>query len=444
MTEELIANLAKVQDLGVISRTSVMQYKGSRKLLPEIARELKVDSVVEGSVLRAGQRVRINVQLVRADNGHALWSESYEKDLSDVLAVQSDAARAIVAEIKVRLSPEEGKRLARVREVDPEAYDAYLKGRYYWAKFTPEDYQTAIEFFEKAIEKDPTYAPAYAGLSHAYRALAFDGLAPPGEDMPKAEAAAKKAQSLDDTLGEVHLALGLNRLARWDHETCLSELRRALELSPHDAITRRFYSQSLSRVARWDEAIAEGRAAQALDPLSVETNRALGSIYYWAGRNEEALLQYRKTVELDPKDARLHGHLADVYARKGMYPEAIAEQRKYLSLSGDDEAAQDLERDFASSGYPAAMRALYRKTLDFLEEAGKYAYVSPVHFAVLHAQLGEKDAAFSWLDRAFEERQPWLGQVKVDPQFEPLRSDPRFAPLVRRVEEVGARERNAA
>jgi tetratricopeptide (TPR) repeat protein len=194
-------------------------------------------------------------------------------------------------------------------------------------------------------------------------------------------------------------------------------------------------------VSRWDEAIAEGKHAQQLDPLSVETNRALGSVYYWAGRNEEALEQYRRTVELDPKDARLHGHLADVYARKGNFPEAIAEQRKYLSLAGDDEAAQDLGRDFAASGYPAAMKALYRKTLAFLEEAAKYAYVSPVHFAVLHAQLGQKDEAFSWLEKAFEERQPWLGQLKVDPQFEPLRSDPRFGQLIRRVEEMGARER---
>ena len=262
--------------------------------------------------------------------------------------------------------------------------------------------------------------------------------------MPKAEAAARKAQALDDALGEVHLALGLNRLAKWDHATCLEELQKALALSPHDAIIRRFYSQALSRVSRWEEAIAEGKQAQQLDPLSVETNRALGSVFYWAGRNEEALRQYRKTVELDPKDARLHSHLADVYTRKGMYPEAIAEQQKYLSLSGDAEAAQDLGRDFAKSGYPAAMKALYRKTLVFLEEAGQYAYVSPVHFAVLHAQLGEKDQAFASLEKAFEERQPWLGQVKVDPQFEPLRSDPRFGELIRRVEEVGARERKTA
>jgi TolB-like protein/Flp pilus assembly protein TadD len=444
MTEELIGNLAKVGNLRVISRTSVMQYRGTKKALPQIARELNVGSVVEGSVLRSGNRVRINVQLVRAATGQALWAESYEKGLSDVLAVQAEAARAIVAEIKVRLTPEEGKRLARVRAVDPGAYDNYLRGRFYWSKFKGEDYQTAIEFFQKAIQKDPTYAPAYAGLANAYRALAFEGLVPPAEGLPQAEAAARKAQSLDDSLAEVHFALGMNRLAKWDLATSLEELQKALSLSPHDSIIRRFYAQVLSRVSRWDEAIAEGKRAQALDPLSVETNQALGSVFRWAGRNDEAIQQYKKTIELDPKEARLYDHLAEVYARKGLYAEAIAAEQKYLSLSGDEEAAADLARDFASSGYHPAMQALYRKTLAFLEEAAKYAYVSSVHFAILHAQLGENDKAFAWLEKAFRERQPWLSQVEGDPQFESLRSDPRFADLLRRVKEVGDRHRSAA
>jgi TolB-like protein/Flp pilus assembly protein TadD len=437
MTEELIANLAKVENLRVISRTSVMQYKGAKKPLPQIARELNVDSIVEGSVLRSGQRVRITVQLVKAATDQPLWSERYEKDLTDVLAVQAEAARAIVGEIKIRLTPEEGKRLARVRPVDPEAYDAYLKGRFYWSKFNGEDYQTAIEFFQKAIDKDPTYAPAYAGLAHAYRALAWEGLVPPGEGLPRAESAARKAQALDDTLAEVHFVLGMNLLARWDYAGCLGELRKALASSPQDALIQRFYSQALGREGRWEEAIAEGKLARELDPLSVETNRALGSIFYFAGRYEEAIDQYRKTIEIDPKDARLYDFLADVYARKDMYREAIAAQQKYLSLSGDEEASQELGRDFASSGYHPAMEALYRKTLAFLEEAAKYAYVSSVHFAVLHAKLGQNDQAFAWLEKAFEERQPWLGQLKVDPQFETLRSDRRFADLVRRIKEVG-------
>jgi TolB-like protein/Flp pilus assembly protein TadD len=437
MTEELIANLAKVEKLRVISRTSVMQYKGTKKLLPQIARELNVDSIVEGSVLRSGERVRITVQLVRAATDQHLWAESYQKDLTDVLAAQAEAARAIVDEIKVRLTPEEGKRLAKVRPVDPEAYDAYLKGRFYWSKFKGEDYQTAIEFFQKAIGKDSTYAPAYAGLAHAYRALAFEGLIPPGEGMARAESAAKKAQALDNTLPEVHFVLGMNRQARWDYATCLDELRKALASSPNDAIVRRFYAQAFSREGRWEEAIAEGKRAQELDPLSVETNRALGSIFYFAGRYEKAIDQYKKTIELDPKDARLYDFLADVYARKGLYPEAIAAEQKYLSLSGDEEASQELARDFASSGYQPAMETLYRKTLAFLEEAAKYAYVSSVHFAVLHAKLGQNDQAFAWLEKAFEERQPWLGQLHTDPQFERLRSDRRFADLVRRIKEVG-------
>jgi TolB-like protein/Tfp pilus assembly protein PilF len=437
MTEELIANLANVERLRVISRTSVMQYKGTKKLLPQIARELNVDSIVEGSVLRSGERVRITVQLVRAATDQHLWAESYEKDLTDVLAAQSEAARAIVDEIKVRLTPEEGKRLAKVRPVDPEAYDAYLKGRFYWSKFTGEDYQTAIGFFQKSIDKDPTYAPAYAGLAHTYRALAWEGLIPPGDGMPRAVAAARKAQALDDTLAEVHFVVGMNRLARWDYSTGLDELRKALASSPHDALIRRFYAQAFSREGRWEEAIAEGKRAQELDPLSVETNRALGSIFYFAGRYEKAIDQYKKTIELDPKDARLYDFLADVYARKGLYPEAIAAEQKYLSLSGDEEAEEELGRDFASSGYQPAMEALYRKTLAFLEEAAKYAYVSSVHFAVLHAKLGQYDKAFEWLEKAFEERQPWLGQLHTDPQFERLRPDRRFADLVRRIKEVG-------
>jgi tetratricopeptide (TPR) repeat protein len=234
---------------------------------------------VEGSVLRSGERVRITVELVRAATDQHLWAESYEKDLSDVLAAQSEAARAIVDEIKVRLTPEEGKRIAKVRPVDPEAYDAYLKGRFYWSKFTGDDYQTAIGFFQKSIDKDPTYAPAYAGLAHAYRALAFEGLIPPSEGLPRAEVAARKAQALDDTLAEVHFVVGMNRLARWDYSAGLDELRKALASSPHDAVIRRFYSQALSRSGRWEDAIVEGKRTQELDPLSVEANRGLGSIF---------------------------------------------------------------------------------------------------------------------------------------------------------------------
>jgi eukaryotic-like serine/threonine-protein kinase len=444
MTEELIADLAKIQGLRVISRTSAMQYKGTKKLLPQIAQELNVDSVVEGSVMRSGAKVRITVQLIQAATDQHLWAESYERELTDVLAVQGDAARSIAREIKVRLTSEERDRLASVHPVDPEAYDAYLKGRYYNFKFTPEGYERALDFFRKAIEKDPTYARAYAGIADTYWSMAGEGLLPPKEGIAKCESAARKAQELDDTLGEVHFALSSVASAKWNREGTRRELDKAIALSPQDAQMRLAQAHALRATGRWEEAIEAGKRAQELDPLSIETNRTFGSIFYWAGRYDEAIRQYKKTIELDPNDARVHDFLADAYARKKMYREAIAEEQKYLVLSGDDESAEALGRDFASSGYKDAMRALYRNTLAFTEEAAHHVYVSPLQFAVLYAQLGEKERAFAFLEKAFEERQPRLFVLKNDPQFEPLRSDPRFADMVRRIEEVGARERNAA
>jgi serine/threonine protein kinase/tetratricopeptide (TPR) repeat protein len=439
MTEELIANLARIKGLRVISRTSAMQYKGTKKLLPEIARELKVDSVVEGSVMRSGQRVRITVQLIQAATDEHLWAESYEKDLTDVLAAQAEAARSIAREIKVRLTPEERERLASVRPVDPEAYDAYLKGRYYNFKFTPEGYERALDFYRKAIEKDPTDARAYAGMADTYSSMAGEGLLPPKEGIAKCESAARKAQELDDTLGEVHFALSVVAGAKWNREGARREIDKAIALSPQDAQMRLVQAQGLRATGQWEEAIEAGKRARELDPLSIETNRTLGSIFYWAGRYDEAIRQYKKTIELDPNDARVHDFLADAYAREKMDREAIAEEQKYLVLSGDEDSAEALGRDFASSGYKEAMHALYRKTLAFTEEAAQRVYVSPLQFAVLYAQLGEKERAFAFLEKAFEERQPWLNVLKNDPQFEPLRSDPRFADMVRRIEEVGAR-----
>jgi serine/threonine protein kinase/Tfp pilus assembly protein PilF len=439
MTEELIANLARIQKLRVISRTSAMQYKGTKKLLPQIARELHVESVVEGSVLRSGQRVRITVQLIQAATDEHLWAESYEKDLTDVLAVQGEATRAIAGEIKVRLTPEERERLATVRPVDSEAYDAYLKGRYYHYKFTPEDYEKALVYFRKAIDQDPTYARAYAGMAGVYATMTHEGLLPPREGIGKLEAAARKAQELDDKLGEVHFALAVVANAKWNGEAAEKEYEKAIVLSPQDAAIRLFHAQGIRRAGKWEEAIEEGKRAEELDPLSIETSRSLGSTYFWAGRYDDAVRQYRKAIEVNPSDPRVHDLLADTYARKKMYPEAIAEEQKYLSLSGDDEGAQDLGTDFAASGYREAMLRLYRKTLAFTQEAARQYYVSPLQFAVLYAQLGDKDQAFTFLEKAFEEGHPWLRVLKEDPQFEPLRSDPRFAEIVRRIEEVGAR-----
>jgi len=249
----------------------------------------------------------------------------------------------------------------------------------------------------------------------------------------------RKAQQLDDSLGEVHAALGSVKALKWDSEGALKEWKRAIELSPQDVLARRFYSNNLRLTGRWEEAIQQGKRARELDPLSAETSKALGATYFWAGRYDEAIDQYKKTLEIDPNSPSVHDLLADAFARKGLHREAIAEEQRYLVLSDDEDAAEELGRDFATAGYARAMRALYRKTLVFIEEAAKHAYVSPMNFAVLHAQLGEIDEAFRWLERAYVERQPWLRTIHADPQFEPLRSDPRFAELVRRVREAGAR-----
>lgn len=439
MTDELITNLAKIRSLRVVSRTSAMQYRATKKTLPQIARELHVDAVVEGSVRRSGNQVTIQAHLIQAATDKSLWGESYERDLKDVLSVQSEAARAIAKEIQVKLTPDEGKRLAKTRAVDPEAYDAYLKGRYYWYKFTPEDYEKSLEFYRKAIEKDPTYAQAYAGMAITYDAMAFNDVIPPREGIEREEAAARKAKELDDTLGEVQFALAQLLVAKWNLRAGEEGYRRAIALSPQDAVIWRFHGVMLRLMGRWEEAISEGKHAQALDPLSVETNKALGATYYWAGRHEEAIRQYLKTLELDPKYASAHDLLADAYARKGMYREAIAEEQKFLALSGNEEDAAALGRDFAASGYENAMRALYQKTLEYCKEAARQGYVSSLRFAVLYALLGEKDRAFALLEKAFEDRHPWLVFIKTDPQFEPLRSDPRFADLVRRVESAGSR-----
>jgi eukaryotic-like serine/threonine-protein kinase len=436
MTDELITDLSQIRSLRVVSRTSVMQYRGTKKSLPQIAKELNVDAVVEGSVARSGNRITIQAHLIEAATDRSLWGQTYDRDLREVVNVQSEAARAIAKEIRAKLTPQEQERLAASRPVNSEAYEEYLKGRYYWYKFTPEGYQKSLEFYEKAIQKDPSYAPAYAGIASTQVTMVWEGWVPPKVGFPKAEAAVAKASQLDDRLADAHFALGQLAWSRdWNWGAAEREFREALALKPQDAAVHRFYALFLRGMGREKEALAEMKRSQALDPLGVETNKALGATYYWAGLYDQAIQQYLKTLEIDPNFAPVHDHLADVYAQKAMYKEAATEEQRYLVLSGDEEGAAALARDFTASGYERAMRNQYRKNLDLLKEAAasNQAYVSPMYFVFIYARLGEKDQAFAWLDRAFAERQPWLTQLRTDPQFQPLRSDPRFGDLVRRI-----------
>jgi TolB-like protein/DNA-binding winged helix-turn-helix (wHTH) protein/Flp pilus assembly protein TadD len=306
MTDSLITSLAQVHALRVISRTSVMQYRRANKALPRIAEELDVDAVVEGTVSRAGDRVRITAQLIQATTDRHLWAQSYEREMRDVLSLQREVAAAIAQAVEVKLRPEEQRRLTRASAaVQPEAYEAYLKGRFYWSKRSPETSLKAVGYFQQAIERDPAYAPAYSGLSDTYRAFDVQGLAPPRECMPKAEDAARKALALDDTLAEAHASLaGVLYRYDWDWDGAEREFRLSLELEPNYAEGHRAYAVYLMTVRRHEEALAEARRARELSPLSLVINTELGLALVRLGRYDEAIEQLQKTLEIDPKFAR--------------------------------------------------------------------------------------------------------------------------------------------
>jgi serine/threonine-protein kinase len=426
--EELIANLAKIGALTVISRTSVMQYKEARKPLPEIARELGVDAVIEGSVRRVGDQVRITVQLVEAATGRHLWAESYRRELRDILALESEVARAIAQEIKIALTPEEETRLADARPVNPEAYEAYLKGRYHWSNITEEGFWKSIDYFQQAIEKDPSYAPAYAGLAQSY--LFLGQLLPPREIMPKARAAVTKALELDDTLAEAHTQRALIKMKDWDWVGAEKEFRRALELNPKDALTHLYYAQFLNTVGRHQEALAEAKRAEQLDPLSPFISANVIVRYGILGEYDQAIEQSRKALELNPNFWLTHSTLAGVYRKKGMYDEAIAGYRKAASGSGA------YPWPLAHLAYTYGLAGRRREGLEILfqlKELSEQRYVRPDMIAHAYAGLGQKDEALQLLEKAHEMHELDAYRFVVRGAFEPLRDDPRFQELLRRM-----------
>ncbi len=433
MTEALITDLGKIRALRVISRTSAMRYKGTKKASPEIARELNVDALVEGSILRVGDRVRITTQLIHAATDRPLWSERYDRDLKDVLALQSEVARSIAQEIKIALTPQEQARFAEARPVDPEAHQLYLKGLYYANKRTPQGLQKALDYLQQCIDKDPTHAAAYAQIADAHFFLGFTGLdaLPPRETMSKAKGAALKALEIDDSLSEAYASLGLVRWAYdWDWPAAEKDLKRAIELNPGYAVAHHRYALYLSSLGRFDEAMAEEKRALELDPLSLIINHAQAWPYYLSRRFDEAIEQYRKMVEMDPNFVRTHLRLGEVYAAQGKYREAIAEYEKFSTLDGGSTMALAL---IGNAHARAGDRQAALRTLEELTAASKRRYVPSFHIAIVHTGLGDKDQAFAWLDRAYEERSHFLVDLKFNPILDPLRPDPRFADLLRRV-----------
>jgi len=431
MTDELITDLAQISALRVISRTSVMVYKGARKPLPQIARELNVDAVVEGTVLRSGDQVRITAQLIEASTDKHLWSQSYEGELRDTLALQNRVASAIADQIRINLTPQEQVALKNVKIVNPEAYESYLKGRYFWNKRTADGLKAALAYFNQAIEEDPKYARAYSGLADTY-ALMGDwqyAVIPPKEAFPKAKVAALKALELDSALGEAHnsLAFVLDGFD-WDFDSAGKEFQRAIELNPGYATAHHWYAWHLSLLGRYDAAIAEMRKAESLDPLSLIINADLAEILVLAHSYDESIRQSRKTIDMDPNFALAHNQLAQAYLQKHMYDEAVAELQKAVQLSGDSPTCvASLARAYVASG----KRTEAVKLLSDLKKRSVPGYSNAPEIATIYASLGDTDQAMTWLEKAYDEQ--FNPSVLLRPGFDPLRSDSRFKDLERRI-----------
>jgi TolB-like protein/DNA-binding winged helix-turn-helix (wHTH) protein/Flp pilus assembly protein TadD len=431
MTDELISDLGQISALRVISRTSAMAYKRARKPLPQIARELNVDAVVEGTVLRSGDQVRITAQLIEASSDKHLWSRSYEGELRDTLALQNQVARAIADEIRVNLNSQERAALKNLQVVNPEAYESYLKGRYFWNKRTADGLKVALAYFNQAVEEDPTYAQAYSGLADTYALLGDWQYAAmtPKEALPKAKAAATRALELDSALGEAHnsLAFCLDGFD-WDFPSAGKEFRRAIELNPGYATAHHWYAWHLSLLGQYDEAIAEMKKAESLDPLSLVINADLAELLVLAHSYDESIRQSRKTIEMDPNFALAHNQLAQAYLQKHMNREAVAELETAAQLSGDSPTViANLARAYVASGN----RSEAERLLNDLKKRSNSSYSCAPEIAVIYAALGDKNQAISWVEKGYEER--FNPGALLRPGFDPLRSEPRFQELVRRI-----------
>jgi TolB-like protein/DNA-binding winged helix-turn-helix (wHTH) protein/Flp pilus assembly protein TadD len=431
MTDELITDLAQISALRVISRTSVMVYKGARKPLPEIARELKVDAVVEGTVLRSGDQVRITAQLIDANSDKHLWSQSYEGELRDTLALQNRVASAIADQIRINLTPQEQAALKTVKVVVPEAYESYLKGRYFWNKRTADGLKVALAYFKQAVDEDPKYAQAYSGLADTY-ALLGDwqyAVMTPKEAFPNAKAAAIKALELDGSLGEAHnsLAFVLDGFD-WNLDAGGKEFQRATALSPGYATAHHWYAWHLSLLGRFDEALVEMRKAESLDPLSLIINADLAELLSLAHSYDESIRQSKKTIEMDPNFALAHNQLGQAYLQKHMDEEAVAELQKAVRLSGNSPTCvANLARAYIASG----KRSEAEKLLADLKNRSNPGYSYAAEIAMIYAALGDRDQAMTWLEKGFNER--FNPGVLLRQGFDPLRSDPRFENLVHRI-----------
>ncbi len=433
VTEEMITQLGRLysKELGVIARTTAMHYKDTEKRIDQIGQELGVDYILEGSVRHSAERMRITAQLVEVNDQTHLWAETYERDLGDMLKIQGDVAERIAQSLAFELLPTRQAALTLASTKNSAAYEAYLRGRYFWNKRTEESFYKAMRYFQEAIKKDPSFAPAYAGLADCYDALNLYGAFPPKEGYEGARAAALQALEIDNQAVEPHTSLAYAKvLYEWDWSAAERDYKRALELNPNYVTGHHWYALFLAPMGRFEEAFQEMRKALKLDPLSLVLNSHVGWILYFARQYDPAIDQLNKTLEMDPHFPITSYFLGLVHMQKGMYEQAVAELETAKKLTGSHPGVVGA---LAHVHAMAGARAQAQEFLDQLKQLAKRRYVSPYYLALAYVGLGDRDQALACMERAYEERSGWLVHIKVEPGLDSLRSDPRFQDLLRRM-----------
>jgi TolB-like protein len=430
--DEILTRLAKVADLKVISRTSTQRFKSAPSDLRDIAKQLGVANILEGSVQKANDQVRVNVQLINALTDAHLWAEIYDRKLTDIFSVESDIAKTIADTLQAKLTGSEKTAIAKKPTANPEAYELYLKGRFFWNKRTGADLLKAIDYFNQAIAKDPAYALAYAGLADSYLLLSPYGAAAPKDSVPQAKAAVKKALELDDTLAEAH-ASSARIISGYDFDSqqAIAEFERALQLNPNYATAHHWFAAGpLLALGRFDQSVVEGKRSIELDPLSLINNADFGNDYYYARRYAEAIAQLRKTIEIEPRFYLAHFYLGQAFQAKGLLPEAITEYRKAAELDDDPFALALLGQAYARAG----RRDEANRILVQLNQEAKTRYVSPYGVGLMYLGLGDKKRAMDELERAYRENDGGdVYNIRIDPMLDDLRGDPRFEALAEKI-----------
>jgi TolB-like protein/tetratricopeptide (TPR) repeat protein len=428
MTEELISSVSMIRGLRVIARTSVMRYKRAHKPIGQIGRELNVGNILEGSVRKVGNKIRISVQLVETSREEPSWSHKYDREVKDVFAIQSEIAQHVAEALKDHIFGGTHREEPRTTTFSTEAYKSYLRGRQLWSKRTEEDLKNAVSFFEKALGIDPNYARAYVGLADSYAALALLEFMAPNEAYPKAKEAVGKALALNPGLAAAQTSLGLIKFQYdWDWNGAEEEFREAISNNFNYAPAHHFFADYLKAMGRFEEALAEIEKARELDPLSLAINIGVGHVLYLSGQYDRAIEEYKKAVELDPNFMATHIWFGRPYLEMGMFAEAIAELETAVSLSGDSVIALAmLGHALASSGQNSQAMQILEK----LEEKSRSQYVPSYWIAVIYNGFRDKEQVIAWMRKAFEERSSWLVWSNVEPRFAWLRDDPDFASLM--------------